>query len=241
MSTWAELRREALTLLDVHPTASTSSDIRNAVDFKFKHVRDRLYNIRVPRSLIVPSTNTVSFSSTDTAIKVSGSPATNYPSFEITDMRRPLALVIEGEEWEFVSWPVWLKLQHAYTGDQRHPYTWTLDHQNYIYLKTSPTGSETFDVDLHYYQTPATIVDGGTPEIGDEFEELLVLGVVLGFPNFFTSEERLALYAGFKSDFKDLLTEYKRQTPTLRSSWRLRPSLRSKGGSSVFWGNGETF
>lgn len=241
MSTWAELRQEALTLLDVSASASTSSDIRNAVDFKFKHVRDRLYNIRVPRSLIVPSTNTVTFSSTDIAIQVSGAPIADYPSFEITDMRRPLALVVNGEEWEFVSWPVWLKLQHAFTGDQRHPYTWTLDYQNNIYLKTSPTGSETYDVNLHYYKTPATIVDGGTPEIGDEFEELLVLGVVLGFPNYFTSEERLALYAGFKSDFKDQLIEYKRQTPTLRSSWRLRPSLRSKSASSVFWGNGETF
>lgn len=231
MSTWQELREEVLTHLDVRINASTDDDIRNAVDIKMRHVRDRLFNLRIPDALLVPS-STVTLDENTEHIKIVGAAATNQPSFTLTDFRKGYALMItegadaEPREWSFVRYGTWIREQSAIAGDQRYNRSYTIDYQNFIYLKTWPSTGETWTAQLYYMKEPAAITDLGEPEIGKQHEELLVLETVLGFPNRFISEERLALYASIKEDVRQLRSQYMSDSPLGRKNSRMKPFVR---------------
>lgn len=243
MTTWLDIRREALTLLGVDPDASTSDDIRNVVDYKMKHVRDQLYRIRVPRSLLVIS-DIATVEATTEYIGITSSDVDNPPtvrSFELTDFRKLYTLLIDGEDWEYVPYGAWVRANSAAAGEQRFKWSFTVDSENRIYLYTPPGTGDTYDARLVYFKNPDAIVDGGTVEVEPEYEELLVLGIVLRFPNQFQSEERLALFAALNKQYDDLFKQYKADNGSLKSTLRWRPYVRRRLQRSVNFGNGETF
>lgn len=240
MSTWLELEEEILTMLDVDKDVSTSSDIRALVKIKLKRVRDRLYLMRPPYSLLV-SASAATVSSTTTYISITGATSGANPGLSLTDFWRPFTVTIDGEDFEFVDWPVWVRQNNAVAGDQRLNKSFTINYENKITLSTYPVGSVTWSAVLHYLKQPATIIDAGTPEIGQEHEELLVLGVALQFPNLFQGEERTALYASIKADYNEHFRDFRRDTyRVLKKNMRLRPAVRKSTRSSVVWGSGET-
>ena len=241
MTTWLDIRREALTLLGVDPDASTSDDIRNVVDFKMKHVRDQLYRARVPRSLLVTS-DVVTVSPTTEYIGITEADnSPTAPSFVLTNFRKLYTLLIDGEDWDFVPFGAWVRGNSAAAGEQRFRWSFTVDSAERIYLYTYPGTGDTFDAQLVYFKTPDDIVDGGTVEIEPEYEELLVLGIVLRFPNQFQTEERLALFAALNKQHDDLLKQYKADNGSLKSTLRWRPYVRKRLQRSVNFGSGETF
>jgi hypothetical protein len=245
MSTWQEIREEILVMLDVKKEATTSSDIRSLVDVKLKRVRDRLYNLKFPRSLLVSSSD-VTVDSTTLAIKLTGSPSAGYPSFQLSNFLKLFGLTIrvstetEGEDLEFVEWPTWIRSKSTVGGDQRPDRSFTLDYQDYFYLWDVPSSGESWLARLHYYKTPATITDGGTPEIGSPHEELLAVAVAVQFPNLFKSQERLAIYADLRRHYGDLLKDYLRDKTSAKRQSRMRPFIKKKTEQSVLWGTGET-
>lgn len=236
MGTWAELRTETLTLLDVDPGATTSSDIRNAVDFSFRHIRDLLINLRPPTQLMAKS-GLVTVESTLTSIGItSPDSAPTNPSFVLTDFRKVIALSLEDEVWEYVDYQTWLLSKDASFGDQRWKLSFTIDGSNQIFLNVLPNTGDTWDAYLYYVQEPATIVDGGTPEFQPEWHDLFVLGTVIKFPNRFQTEERLALLAAYTRMYDEKLKLFKQDALVHARDSRLRPRLRNRNSFSTFWG-----
>jgi hypothetical protein len=242
MSTWAQLRQEILFALDTNVDASTSSDIRNQVDLKLTRKRDEIYGKKPPKSLFVASAAvTITSAALDIGITaVAAAPI--HPSFALSNYWRPFALTIEGEDWEPVEYDTWIRNKSAIVGDQRPRRSWTIDvANNLIYLKSVPSGSESWSGVLYYFKLPAAIVDGGIPEVGVEHESLLVLSVIAEFQDRFTSDQRVALYRSYADQLISARKAYYQAGTFERSNLRLRPYTKRKGiGSSVFWGTGES-
>lgn len=239
MSTWQEIRENILTLLDVAPDATIADDIRVAVDLKLKHARDRLYSLRVPDSLLVKS-SAITVEDDTVYIKISGAGDGTHPTFALTDFHKIFALKIEDETWTPVRWGSWIMQQSNTAGDQRWRKSYSVDSDRYIYLRTLPGTGQTWSAELHYQKTPATIVDGGTPEIGAEHEELLVCSVVRSFPNRFITEERLSLLAAINSQYRELLSDYKMDSIFGKPDLRYKPHVRDVYERSVInWGDGD--
>lgn len=245
MTTWQELRQNALTLLDVKPTATTASDIRVAVDARMVQVRDKFYNMRVPPSLIKTSSS-ITIDAADEYLVIEGSGDGTHPGFNVLDLRKVFALRIqtttEGRPltWTFTPYMSWIEFQSAIEGDQRSPATYTIDSNNYIYLRDMPSGSDTWTAYLDYYREPDVITDGGIPELDVAHHELFVLEVVIGFPNLFASEERIALYTSLLARREEQMKLFKGDSPVMakpRARLRLFPVRKVRSG--VFWGNGE--
>lgn len=239
MATWKDLREEVLGMLDVKVSASTASDIRNLVDIKLERLRDKLYSLRRPRSLLV-YTDPETVDSSTVAIKITGTAAAGYPSFDLSDFDEVFTLAIEGEDWQFVPWEAWIRSNNAVGGNQRPRRSWTIDYQNYLYLSSVPEGSDTWEAVLHYYKTPATITDLGTPEIGKRHESLLVVGVAVQFPNLFQGEERTIIFQSLMSQEGRLMKDFMRERPARKSDAVWRPRIIRKNVTSTVWGNGET-
>ena len=248
MSTWAELRQEILFMLGENPDATTASDIRNTVDIKLKRKRDEIYGLKPPKSLLVYSSS-VSVPSTLEYIKIESSGSGDNPGWNITDFWRTFSLVIaldtetdinEAEDWEPTEWDAWVRQNSATQGKQRLATTFTQDYRNYIYLNTLPGTGVTWKAWLHYFKQPATISDGGTPEIGQEHESLIVLAVCLDFPNLFRGDERASIYAAMTRQYKERLADYLRAMTVKKRATRLRPFVKRNASPGVFWGTGET-
>lgn len=239
MSTWLELKKNALTLLDIDPEATTADDLRTAVDQKFQFSRDRLYNVRVPDSLLV-SSNEITIDGTTEYILISGTGDSTHPSFALTDFKKIFALKIEDETWAPTRWASWIRQKSGLAGDQRFRKSYAVDGERNIWLRSSPGAAQTWTGVLHYQKEAATIVDGGTPEIGEEHEELLVVDVVRGFPNRFITEERLALLSHIDSRYHELLRAYKADSVFGQPNLRLKPYVRDTSQRSVInWGEGD--
>lgn len=242
MATWDDLRREILFAIDTTADATVDSDIRQQVDLKLTRKRDEIYGKKPPMSLLVAS-DAVSVDSTLLDIDITGADVSAiHRGFALDDYWRPFALTIEGEDWEPVEYDTWIRNQSAIGGDQRPRRSWTIDVANHlIYLKSVPTGSETWDAILYYYKQPADVSDDGIPEIGVEHESLLVLAVIAEFQNLFQTDQRAALYQSYLAQLQAARKAYYLQGTFERSNLRLRPYIKRKGmGSSVFWGTGET-
>lgn len=240
MSTWLELRQEVLGMLDVKLDVSAASSIRTLVDIKLKRQRDYLYSLRQPRKQLVYSA-AVTVDVDTVAIKCTGSGAAGYPSFGLTDMLEPRVLTINGEKWDPMDWETWIQSNNATAGNQRPRRTWTIDYQDWIYLTSVPSGTDTWDAVLHYYKNPITIADGETPEIPPEHITALVMGVVIQFPNLFQGEERAALLPIYVRQYEEAMKAFKRSRFVKNLNGQWRPSVIRKGNrSSTFWGNGET-
>jgi hypothetical protein len=255
MSTWAEIRTEILTMLDIDTAVTTASDLRNLVDIKMKRKRDSLYNMRMPPSLFV-SSQQVQINSTFQYIDIRGpgdGSTSSIPGFDLVNLWKPFTLMIATDEndpttnadWNFVSHPTWLRQQFAARagGDQRERNSYTIDYQDFLYLSRIPAPNEAnWNAQLWYYKLPANITDISEPEIGPEFEELLTLGVVIQFPNRFSSEERLVLLQAYTQEYNNLLRDFLRQRRVGKIDSRFRPRERksSSGYGAMNWGYGST-
>lgn len=238
MSTWGEIREQALTMLDVTPDASTDDDIRNAVDKRMVHVRDRLYNLRCPDTLLVTS-SAVTIDVDNEHVKLVGASATNQPSFELTNFRKLHAIEVEEQEWSFVSYPNWIRQRSAIAGNQIWEKSYTVYQGNQIIFKSLPSGSDTWDVVAHYKASPAAIIDGGEPELSADHHEFLILEVVLGFPNKFVSEERLALFAAYSKQREELKKLFMQDSLVTKGNHRMKPFVRKYAYRATSWGNGD--
>lgn len=234
-------------MLDVKSSASTSSDIRNAVDLKLTRIRDELYDLKTPSSLLVTS-DAIDITEDTVYLQIDGvDDPPEHPSFELTNYRKTFTLLLSNdagvnyEDQEPVEYETWIRLQSSALGNQRPKRSFTIDTaNNFIYLKDYPSSGTTWKAKLAYYKTPATIVDGGVPEIGLQHERLIVLAVVTDFPNMFTSEERLSLLASYSKKYDEALKKYLRDNFTGKKSSRMRPAMRRRSERSTFWGTGET-
>lgn len=237
MSNWGELRQHILTLLDVTVDASTDDDVRNAVDRETVFARDRLYNLRCPDTLLITS-SAVTIDRDNEHIKITGASATDQPSFELTDYRKLHSLYVDGREWSFTDYASWLRQNSAVSGDQRWLKSYTLYRGNELILRTLPSEDQTWDVVLNYMASPATITDEGEPELEAVHHRLLVLEVVLAFPNRFVSEERLAVFATYSKERELLRKQFLQDCEALKQHTRMRPFTRRANNNTTIWGNG---
>lgn len=244
MSTWAELRQDVLFALGESRSASSTNDIRLQVDRKLQKIRDELYGLRPPRSLLV-YTGPVTIPSTLDYISITSSGSGDTPGFAASDFWREYSISVgesdttsigDAEEWEPVEWETWIRSNSSVEGNQRLGYTFTIDYQNRIYLRSLPDGSDTWTAWLNYFKTPATFSDGATPEIGLQFERILTLGATLEFPDLFRGEERGAIYAATYRMYGDLKKDYLRANTPKRSGSRFRPFRKRLTARALNWG-----
>lgn len=213
-----------------------------------KRKRDEIYGLKPPKSLLVYSSS-VTVPATLSYISITASGSGDTPGWNLSDHWKPFSLAIglstetniqNGEDWEFIEWDSWIRQNSAVDGNQRLARCFTIDYQSRVYLSEFPTGSDTWKAWLHYYKTPTTIADGGTPEIGIDHESLLVSAVVLDFPQLFRGEERASIYASYKMDHDRKMKNWLRDTTVKKVGSRLRPARKKTTTSSVVWGTGET-
>lgn len=241
MPTWSELRKNALTLLDVNASATTASDLRVAVDLRMQQSRDRLYSIRCPESLVAISSD-VTVTSTTTALSIPNASAGTIPGFNLSSsvIKKPLALTIDGEAWTYNSYLSWVGVNSSNAGNQRWYKSWTLYQKSTISLRTYPSSPTTWIANLVYMQQPAAISDDVEPELEDEFQELLVSDVVRGMPNRFISEERVAMLAEISARYKELLMLFKSTPYVGKLNLQMKPFVRNPTVRSlVNWGTGD--
>jgi hypothetical protein len=240
MSTWAEIRQDILVALDSKAGLTTASDLRNSVDRKLVQFRDRLYRKRPPPSILY-YTDPVTVNANTTYLDILGAGAGDDPGFNLgDDYLRFTTITVEEEDWEFKDFVSWTRLKNSVGGDQRQPQSFTVDYQNYIYLRDYPTGTEEWDVVLHYVFYPGAIVDGDEPEAGRGFDDLFVTGVIRQFPKLFEGEYGIAQLGVFEKIYQESYKHYMTETEGVKKAMRLRPSIRRPRSSSVFWGTGET-
>lgn len=235
-STWLEIRQQILTLLDLDPDATTESDLRNVVDLKIKHSRDRLYNLRPPASLLVKSATVVTIDENTVYVSLTETAFVNRPTFLATDLRKVYAVLVNEEEWDYMTYGQWISQNNHNFGDQRHYATYTIDADNHIYFKTLPGEGETWDVELVYYKEPSTIYDGGIPDLDPAHHELLVCDVVRKFPHRFVTEQQMALYAQVNADYRELMKLFMQDSPVGKMNLRMKPALRKRNRASI-WGS----
>lgn len=245
MATWAEIRQDILVMLDSKSDLTTSSDLRNSVDRQIVSFRDWLYRKKCPLPLR-PYTPEVAITASTEYIDITGAGAGANPGLNLgSDYARLMALSVsdtsgeEGEEWTFTPWPSWIRLKNVTAGDQRFGQSFTIDFQKRIYLHDVPTGSETWYAVLHYEKYPGAIVDVDEPEIDKAFHDIFTTGVVRKYPNLFEGEERVALLAQNEKRFREVLMDYLGDTEGAIKARRLRPAVRKRRSTSIFWGNGE--
>lgn len=240
--TWAEVRREILILLDDDGDASPDDhDIAFAVDRRMARQRSRLFNRRKPLALFRES-DEVSIVSTTTQINLTTTVGDN-PGLGITASTfwKPFTFVVqepeedEASDYEFVDYRSWIRQLSAQIGNQRRVSTFTITPDNEILLVDYPESGITWTGKLWYYERPAEIVDGGTPEIDEEHIDAIILPVVVSFPNLFQGEERLALLAGYKAEAKEAEKLYFQDTGIAKKNYRMRPAQSRKRRRFGMW------
>lgn len=244
MSTWEELTKDVLFTLGEKRSASVTNEIREQVVRKLTMKRDEVYGLRPPKSLLVYSSY-VEIPSTLDYISITASGSGDTPGWNLSNYWRVFGIamsdgdntdIANSQDWDFIEWDSWVRSNSAIDGDQRLDATFTVDYQNRVYLSNLPGENQTWNAWIHYYKTPATIADDDTPDIGVEFENVLVLGAALEFPDLFRGEERPGIYAATVKRYDQALTAYLRANTPKRSGSRRRPFRKRHNYSSVNWG-----
>lgn len=243
MSTWGDLRKDVLFALGENRAASTTNEIRQQVDRKLEQKRDEIYSLLAPRSLLVYA-GPIVITSTFEYASITASGSGDTPGWNATDFWRLYSIsvglstttdIADAQEWEYVEWDSWIRLNSSVEGNQRLPASFTVNYQNRVTLVGAPSGSDTWNAWLNYYKRPATITDGGTPEIGVEFERVLTLGTTLEFPDLFRGEERASIFAATLQMYNEAKKHYVRANTPKTSGLRRRPFRKNASPSPVFW------
>ena len=209
--TYQEIKDAILVLLDID--LSSTGDIATQVEVHMKRIMDEIAAECKPRELLAQATD-AAVVSTYTSIPLFSS----TPGFGITQSTymKPAFLFVDDDTsdteepplWEFVPFPVWLRLRRP-ESDRRGYYSWTIDEQNEVILKTWPGTGETWSAQLYYYKQPAAIVLTNSPEIANEHHFAIVLGTTVCFPNMFQTDERKALLIKYQRDYEEELKKIK--------------------------------
>lgn len=204
MSTYGELATEVLGMLD--QPLDTTGDVLTQVQNKLHRVNQSLLvQLRPPSMLTEASCLNVTSSATYINLGVTS------PGFSVTNLAKLFSLSVDDGtsstrndyEWVQKEWTTWKRIKNVMDGDQRSGELWTYDPVNSkFYLSRFPTGSETWDLYLHYYKTVAVYADATVPEIPEEHHSVLVYGTALEFPHFFDGD-RSALVGVISRKYAD--------------------------------------
>lgn len=190
--TYAELKRAALVLLDIHP--NSSGDLALQVEYQLSRIMDELAVAVLPKELLTLS-DSFNITSATTSVDLAA-------DMGITNMLQPFRLVVDeditdtlpGTPWKFRSFEAWI------TTTDRAVREWTIDYRDKILLSQWPAAGQTWSVSLYFYKQPAAYAAGGTPELPPGHHHALVLGSVISFPNLFQGE-RESLLVKHQSDY----------------------------------------
>lgn len=199
---YGDIKNSILLELDL-PTGMTG-DVSDLIDTKIKLLANEIIGELRPKEVLAKAGPIViTAGDDDIPLGVGG--------FNVTDLVIPYGVSVgtytgyattrDDKFIPFLSYEAWVELNSYKLGNARPRNCFTIDLDNNIIMGEFPEGSDSWDVYLWYYKEIAPYASGTTPEIPVYYHSVLVLGVVLEFPQYFKTSERLALYAQLKSRY----------------------------------------
>jgi len=235
--TYLEIREQIFRALDLNP--DITGDYVDAVNDAIMSVMDELAFDAKPIELYATAGPvTVTSATTSIALGVGGFAVTDLGEIDHVAVDLQQAAVADIQKWDELSYTTYLSMNSPELGDLRNRFRWVYQPDSTFILTEWPAGTEEWLVYLRYYRTPATLTDGGTPELGVNHHRALVFGAIQLFPQFF-SGDRSALFAQYSQAYISAKNRLLNARRGARATRALRPAIREKPRGTVNWGNGE--
>lgn len=232
---YGDIKDTILLTLDL-PTGMVG-DISDLIDFKIQEIANEIIGDLKPKELLV-KVGPVAITNGDDEIPV------GVGGFAVTDMVAPYAITLgiytdyaDNRDEKFLgylSYESWIQLNSYKLGNDRPTNSFTIDLDNNIILGEYPSGTDSWDVYFWYYREITAYSSSAIPEIPIYYRGVITTGVVLEFPQFFKTPERLAMYSQLKArnqDLKDKLRTFKSRD---KKFMRIK-SRTGRGSSNSIW------
>ena len=203
--TYGDIKNTIMLALDL-PTGMTG-DISDSVDYKIQEIANEMIGDLKPKELLV-KVGPVTITNGDDEIPVGAG------GFNVTDMVIPYGVTVgdyadyaanrDEKFLGYLSYEAWVQLNSYKLGDTRPANSFTIDLNNNIILGVYPEGTTQWDVYFWYYKKINTYSPLNEPEIPIYYRGVISTGVILEFPQFFKTEERLTMYGQIKARHEGL-------------------------------------
>lgn len=202
---YGDIKNTILLTLDL-PLGMTG-DVSDLIDYKIQEITNEIVGDLKPKEILVKA-GPVVVTNSDDEIPL------NVGGFGVTDLVLPYGVTLgtyadyadtRDELFvPFMSYEAWVQLNSFKLGSDRPRNCFTIDLDDNIIIASYPEGSESWDVYLWYYKTIATYDAATDPEIPIYYRSVISTGVILEFPQYFKSPERLALYSQIRNRYEGL-------------------------------------
>lgn len=203
---YGQIKDTILLTLDL-PTGMVG-DISDLIDLKIQEIANEIIGDYKPKELLIKA-GPVAVTNGDDEIPI------GIGGFAVTDMVVPYGITIgnytdyaDNRDEKFIpylSYEAWMQMNSYKLGNERPFNCFTIDLSDNIILQSYPEGSESWDIYFWYYKTIAAYGSSVEPELPEYYHAILTTGVVLEFPQFFKTPERLALYRRLETRYDGLV------------------------------------
>lgn len=202
---YGDIKNTILLTLDL-PLGMTG-DVSDLIDYKIQEITNEIVGDLKPKEILAKA-GPVAVTNSDDEIPL------NVGGFGVTDLVTPYGVTMgtytdyadtrDEMFMPFISYEAWVQLNSFKLGGDRPRNCFTIDLDDNIIIGSYPEGSESWDIYLWYYKEIATYDSGTTPEIPIYYRSVITTGVILEFPQYFKTPERLALYSQIRNRYEGL-------------------------------------
>jgi hypothetical protein len=192
---YGQIKDTILLTLDL-PLGMTG-DISDLVDLKIQEIANEIIGDYKPKELLV-KVGPVAITNGDDEIPV------GVGGFGVTDMVIPYGITLgdytdyadnrDEKFLPYISYEAWIQLNSYKLGNERPSNSFTIDLDGNIILQSYPDGTASWDIYFWYYREITAYSALVEPELPEYYRAVISTGVILEFPQFFKTQERLALY-----------------------------------------------
>lgn len=235
---YGDIKDTVLLTLDL-PTDMVG-DISDLVDLKIKEITNEIAGNFKDKSLLT-KVGPVAITGGDDEIPV------GVGGFGVTDLVEPYLVTLgisssyvadrDEQILGYMSYEAWVQLNSFKLGNLRPQNAFTIDLNGNIILGAYPE-SESWDVYFWYYREISAYTPTGIPEIPIYYRAVITTGVVLEFPQFFKSPERLALYSQLQARHKNLRDQLRAMKGTGKKFMTIKGRTGMGGTGRSIWPRG---
>jgi len=199
---YGDIKNVIMRALDL-PTGMTGP-VSDQVDDKIKEIANEIIGEYRPIELLRKA-GPVTITNGDDEIPL------NVGGFSVTDLVIPYGLTVgtytgwaderDDKFIPYISYEAWIESNSYKLGNSRPDNAFTIDLDDNILLSSPPEGTESWDVYLLYYAPIGAYLSSNTPEIPEYFHSAITTGVILEFPQYFKTAERLAAFAQYRARY----------------------------------------
>jgi hypothetical protein len=227
---YGDIKNTILLTLDL-PLGMTG-DVSDLIDYKIQEISNEIIGDLKPKEILVKA-GPVAVTNSDDEIPL------NVGGFAVTDMVAPYGVTVgtysgyattrDEVFMPYISYEAWVQLNSYKLGQDRPKNCFTIDLDSNIIIGSFPEGANSWDVYLWYYKEISAYSSSATPEIPIYYRSVITTGVILEFPQYFKTAERLAMYSQIRSRYDGL----KLKLHTLKGHGKGFQGIKSRTSMSI--------